>query len=76
MNHAIVDKNGEVVNVVWWLGDEWLPPRGHMVIRSDVMGIGDMYDHEKGHVTKPDGRKFHRDTKYDDYVKGEAHLKD
>jgi hypothetical protein len=70
MNHAIVNKEGKVVNVVWWTGGEWLPPRDHMVIRTDVAGIGDSYDHATGIFDKVTGHKAHRDTKYEDFVSG------
>lgn len=75
MNHAIVDQKGDVVNIVWWLGAEWLPPRNHLVIRTDVAGIGDKYDHEKGEIKKPDGRVYHRDLQHDKYMKGEGMLR-
>jgi len=44
-NFAIVDnETKKVVNVVVWEGDEWLPPRNHLVIESNVANIGDIYD--------------------------------
>jgi hypothetical protein len=44
-NFAIVDnETKKVVNVVVWEGKEWLPPRNHLVIESDVANIGDIYD--------------------------------
>lgn len=70
MNHAIVDKENKVVNVVWWTGDAWTPPKDHMVIRSDVMSIGDTYDHASGNVTKLDGSVHHRDKSYEDFSNG------
>lgn len=55
MRHAIVDpKTMEVVNVVIWEGAEWLPPRGHLVIANESVGIGDVYIEEKGVFVKPD----------------------
>lgn len=46
--HAIIDKNGIIVNVVEWASaqDEWLPPRGHYVIEigDAPYGIDDIYD--------------------------------
>lgn len=46
--HAILNEDGEVVNVILWQGAEWLPPRGHWVIQDDQCSIGDVYDLEKG----------------------------
>jgi len=45
MRHAIVEaKTKKVVNVIVWEGAEFLPPRGHLVVRSDKCDIGDTYD--------------------------------
>jgi hypothetical protein len=44
MRHAIVNKDNVVVNIVIWDGREWLPPKNHSVIQSDVACIGDTYD--------------------------------
>ena len=44
-NFAIIDnETKKVVNVVVWEGEEWLPPRNHLVIESNVANIGDIYD--------------------------------
>lgn len=52
--HAIINNQSkEVVNVVIWEGAEWLPPRGHLVVKSDTAGIGDIYNEESGEFTKP-----------------------
>ena len=53
MKHAIVDKDNKVVNVVIWEGAEWLPPRNHIVIRSDDACIGDIYDPVRDVFLKP-----------------------
>lgn len=53
MRHAIVDKDNKVVNVVIWEGAEWLPPRNHIVIRSDNASIGDIYDPVRNVFLKP-----------------------
>jgi len=50
--HAIVDKAGEVVNVVIWEGAEWMPPRDHYVVRDDGCDVGDLYNFDKGTFTK------------------------
>ena len=76
MNHAIIDKTGEVVNVVCWEGAEWLPPRGHMVVRSDIASIGDKYDHESGIFMKETGKRYHRDLDLKTYLDGEGEVKD
>lgn len=53
--HAIIDpKTNKVVNVVIWEGAEWLPPRGHLVIQSDICDIDDDYDPEKNIIIKID----------------------
>ena len=53
MKHAIVNKENKVVNVVIWEGAEWLPPRDHLVVRSDVAGIGDIYHPETNSFERP-----------------------
>jgi rRNA processing protein Gar1 len=53
MKHAIVDQNNVVVNIIVWEGAEWLPPRNHMVIRSDDASIGDIYDPVRNVFLKP-----------------------
>lgn len=46
-NFAVVEnETKKVVNVIVWEGAEWLPPRDHLVIRSDVANIGDTYNKE------------------------------
>lgn len=42
--HAIINQENKVVNVVIWDGREWIPPRNHMVVRTDTGNIGDIYD--------------------------------
>ena len=74
MNHAIIDKTGEVVNVVCWEGAEWLPPRGHMVVRSDIAGIGDKYDIDTGVFTKENGKRYHKDLELAKYMNGEGEI--
>lgn len=44
MKHAIVNKENKVINIIMWEGEEWLPPRDHLVVRCDVCNIGDIYD--------------------------------
>lgn len=53
MRHAIVNKDGKVVNVIIWEGSEFLPPRDHYVIQSDVADIGDSYDFDNKSFSKP-----------------------
>lgn len=45
MRYAVVENDTRlVVNVVQWEGAEWLAPRNHLVIRSDLANIGDTYN--------------------------------
>ncbi len=44
--HALVNKEGLVVNVIIWQGAEWLPPTDHYVIQSDSANINDVYNFE------------------------------
>lgn len=53
MRHAIVNKQGIVVNVCEWKGDEWLPPKDHYVVRHDKCDIGDTYNFETHEFIKP-----------------------
>lgn len=45
-NHAIINKDNIVVNIVIWENSEWLPPRDHIVMDVSKMNchIGDTYD--------------------------------
>lgn len=58
--YAIVNnETRKVVNVVVWEGKEWLPPRGHLVVPSDIADIEDGYDEKshtftKNNLSKPD----------------------
>jgi len=52
---AIVENESkQVVNVIDWEGAEWLPPRNHLVIKSDEASIGDIYDPLTKTFTKPE----------------------
>lgn len=54
MRHAIINhKTQKVVNIVVWEGAEWLPPRDHWVVRTDLGDIGDDYNKEKNVFIKP-----------------------
>lgn len=45
MRHAIVNKDGQVVNVIIWEGAEFLPPKDHYVIKCNGRcDIGDNFD--------------------------------
>lgn len=50
---AVVNKENKVVNVCEWEGAEWLPPKGHYVVRHDKCDIGDTYDAENHVFIKP-----------------------
>ena len=53
MRHAIINKDTkEVVNVVIWEGAEWLPPKNHYIVRSDVCQMGDIWNESTGEFTK------------------------
>lgn len=54
MKHAIVNSDNVVVNMVIWEGEEWLPPRDHIVVRSDEAGIGDIYHPETNTFSRPE----------------------
>ena len=54
MKHAIINNDTKtVVNIIVWEGAEWLPPRNHIVVRSDIANIGDTYDERTGFFSKP-----------------------
>ena len=53
MRPAIVNKDNVVVNIIIWEGAEFLPPRDHLVVRSDACDIGDLYDEDKNIFVKP-----------------------
>ena len=43
--HAIINnETNKVVNVILWDGNEWLPPKNHLVVQSDLANIGDDYN--------------------------------
>lgn len=50
--HAIIDRQGNVVNIIEWEGAEWLPPRNHYVIQSDTADVGDQYNFITKQFTK------------------------
>lgn len=49
---AIVNDKNEVVNVIVWEGAEFLPPRGHSVIKDDGVDVHDLYDPQAKKFTK------------------------
>jgi len=54
MGFAVVDAaTNIVVNIIVWEGGEWLPPRNHLVIKSDTANIGDIYDPATKTFIKP-----------------------
>lgn len=58
---GIIDKEGNVVNVIIWDGAEWLPPKNHYVVQLDNIDVNDFYDLKTGILTK----------RYDQYLQGE-----
>jgi hypothetical protein len=44
VRHAIIDRKNVVVNIIVWEGAEWLPPRMHTVVRTEVAELGDIWD--------------------------------
>lgn len=59
MRFAIVDKDTKkVVNCIIWEGAEFLPPRNHFVVRSDVCDHGDYWNEKANtfHTVLEDGR--------------------
>ena len=54
VRHAIVEnKSRRVVNCIEWDGAEWLPPRDHLVVQSDIANIGDIYNEDLKEFIKP-----------------------
>ncbi len=68
--HAIIDKEGKVRNVVVWEGKEWLPPRDHLVVASEICDIGDIYNESDSTFLKNDGKRYHKDKSLEDYKSG------
>ncbi len=55
MRFAIVNREtGKVVNVILWEGAEFLPPKGHYVVKADVCDIDDSFDFEKNVIVRAD----------------------
>ena len=52
MRHAIINKDGRVVNVVEWEGLAWLPPREHYCVAAPGIDIGDQYNFETNEFIK------------------------
>lgn len=52
--HAII-KDNKVINVVIWEGQEWTPPRDHMVVHcaDGRCDIGDIYNEQTNTFSKP-----------------------
>ncbi len=57
MNYFLIDESGVVVNTIVWDGDEennpYNPGNGHILIKSDKAGVGDVYDRKTKKFTKP-----------------------
>lgn len=69
--HAIVNAQGVVVNIVDWEGAEWLPPRGHLIVASEVCDVDDLYDDETKVFTKnSNGKRYHKDCTKANYKAG------
>lgn len=53
MRFAIVNREtGKVVNVILWEGAEFIPPRGHIVVRLDECDIDDTYDFNTNKIVR------------------------
>jgi len=53
MKHAVINnETKKVVNIIIWDGAEWLPPRNHFVIRSDIAEIGDIWNEKDNSFVK------------------------
>ena len=48
VKHAIIDQNNKVVNVVITPNGQFVVPRNHIAIESQVVRLGDMYNPEDG----------------------------
>lgn len=75
MNYAIINKDGKIVNVIWYEGGKWSPPEGHIMVRTDVAGIDDLFDHATGNIHKTDGSICHHNTDYETYISGKGYIK-
>jgi hypothetical protein len=43
-NYAIVDQNGNIINIVLWDGElGWCPPEGCIAVQSDIAMVGGTY---------------------------------
>jgi hypothetical protein len=52
LRHAVINKEGKVVNVVIWDGKtKWQAPEGCITVQNDQVNIGDDYDYEKKEIT-------------------------
>lgn len=48
LRHAVINKEGKVVNVVIWDGKtKWQAPEGCITVQNDQVNIGDDYDFQK-----------------------------
>lgn len=51
--HAVIDQDGNVVNVIIWDGVcKWKPPEGHIVVQHDLVDSGDVYNFSTRRFTK------------------------
>jgi hypothetical protein len=67
--HALVNKEGKVVNVIVWEGHPFVPPQNHMIVNSEVCDMGVTYDDRTETFTKVcNGKSYHRKTTYHEYI--------
>lgn len=57
MRYAIVNENGDVVNVAVWDGSTtWMPPKNHYAVYAPISDRGDTYDLENDVLHRKDRR--------------------
>lgn len=52
--YALVNESGEVVSMIIWKGDPYVPPAGYNIVYSPAGDVGDSIDIETGILTKID----------------------
>ena len=76
--HAIINSEGQVVNVIEWDGStQWTPPEGYTVIESEIADACDTFCHVKHNFTKAcNGKTYHKSCKHADYINGCGHIEE
>ena len=48
MRYAIINNKNIVVSVIVWNQGQFVPPRNHIVVQSDIAQPGSVYDPKQG----------------------------